>query len=414
MTKKQRSELQELLSSDTVVQREHLGLQTQLAPFPQHCSCQRLMMFASHCAQSMVLKHSEPPRIFTGMENVIGKYQFTGTRRDQDIYVMGIVTKFCPTSWQQGYEMPSSTVIYRGEEDGKIHYFNIDHFTYLHDRFGYINERPDLEEITVGNVVPKEAILSRSPAWKEHDYCMGINANVVFLTDWSVTEDAFVISESLAKKCTNLSVNQIKLNLGVDDVMLNLYGDHDVDEYKVIPNIGETVREDGILAAIRTKNQASYVSDMSMEALQRVEPLHDEMHKAPPGSVILDVDVYVNYDALRKIKDGDTTYDQLLKIYKDHQYYYDTIIKYYREFKEQGYEISDEFNTLVMRCMELGNAQKKYIKKQVKLCDPREPIEFITVVITYAFEREISVGSKLTGREGEVDLLPLLAEMQVA
>lgn len=400
MTKTQRSELGKLLESDLVARREHLGLQAQLAPFPQHCSMQRLMMWSSHCAQSMVLDYSEPPRIFTGMENVIGKYQFSTTRRDQDVDILAVVTKFRPTSRNYGSDMPSVTVIYRGCEDGKVNYMNIDRYTYLHDGFGYLNDRPDIDQVSVGNTLPKEACLQRSPAWKEKDYCMGLNANVAFMGDWAVTEDAFVISESFAKKCKNLSVNQIKLNLGLDDVLLNLYGDHSVDEYKVIPDIGETVRADGVLAAIRTKNPASYVSDMSMEALQRVEPLHDELHKAPPGSKILDVDVYINFDQLKKIKDGDTVYDQLLKIYGDHQYYYDEIIRYYREFVDQGMEISDEFNTLVMRCMELGNSNKKYIKKQVKLCDPREPIEFITVVITYCFEREISLGSKLTGREG--------------
>lgn len=399
MTAAKRKALGELLESDMVIRREHLGLQPQLAPFPQHCSCQRLMMMSSHVVQSMVLKHAEPPRIFTGMENVIGKYMFTTTRREQDAHILAIVPKFAPTRWHHGDDMPSYTVLYRGEKDGLVHYMEVNKYTFLHDGFGYINERPDIDMLAPESDLPKEACLTRSPAWKGNDYCMGLNANVCFLTDWSVTEDAFVISESFAKKCTNLSVNQIKLNLGIDDVMLNLYGDHDVDEYKVIPDIGDTVRSDGIIAAIRQRNSSSCVTDMSPEALQKIEPLHDELHKAPPGSKILDVDVYINFDQLRKMKDSDTCYDQLLKFYKDHMYYYDEIVKYYQEFLDQGMQISDEFNTLVLRCMELSN-NKKFVKKHIKLCDPREPIEFITVVITYSFEREISLGSKLTGREG--------------
>ena len=189
--------------------------------------------------------------------------------------------------------------------------------------------------------------------------------------------------------------------LNADDVLLNLYGDEEIDEYKVIPNIGETVREDGVLAAIRAKNAASYVSDMTMEALRRIEPMHDELHKAPPGSKILDVDVYINFDYLKKLDPTDSVYEQLLKIYSDHQYYYDEVIRCYQEYVQQGLEISEDFNTLVLRCMEL-TCNRKYSKKNIKLCDPREPIEFITVQITYSYEREISLGSKLTGREGKL------------
>lgn len=399
MTEAKRKELMELLESDMSVRREFLGLQTQLAPFPQHCSCQRLMMFASHCAQSMVLNNAEPPRIFTGMENVVGQYQFTKTRRDQDVHVLGIVPKFCPTNWKHGDDMPSYTVVYRGNKDGKINYFELDRYTFLHDGFGYINDRPDIDTVSFENDIPKEAVLTRSPAWRTGDYGMGLNANVVYLTDPAVTEDAFVISESFAKRCTNLAIKQIKLNLRLDDVLLNLYGDRDTDEYKVMPDIGETVREDGVLVAIRTKNAASYVSDMTMDALQRIEPLHDELHKAPPGAKVLDVDVFINFDQLKRLRDNDTVYNQLLKIHRDHMYYYNEILRLYSELVERGEVISDEFNTLVLRCMELSN-NRKYVKRSLKLCDLREPIEFITFSITYSYEREISVGSKLTDRCG--------------
>jgi DNA-directed RNA polymerase beta subunit len=296
--------------------------------------------------------------------------------------------------------MPTHTVIYRGLKDNKINYMNVNRYTFLHDGFGYINDCPAADMLSVENIIPKDACLQQSPAWRTGDYAYGLNGNVIFTTDDAVTEDAMVISESFAKRCTNLAIHRIKLNMSADDVLLNLYGDKEIDEYKVIPNIGETVREDGVLAAIRAKNAASYVSDMTMDALQRIEPMHDELHKAPPGSKILDVDVYINFDYLKKLDPSDSVYEQLLKIYNDHQYYYDEVIQCYQEYVQQGLEISEDFNTLVLRCMEL-TCNRKYSKKNIKLCDPREPIEFITVAITYSYEREISLGSKLTGREGK-------------
>lgn len=401
MTEAKKKKLQKLLESDMCIRREYLGLQTQLSPFPQHCSTQRMMMFASHCAQYVVMDQAEPPRIFTGMENVIGKYDFSTTRRDQDIHILAIIPKFRPTSWEAStIDMPTHTIIYRGLKDNKISYMNVNRYTYLHDGFGYINDCPASDMLSVENILPKDACLQRSPSWRTGEWAYGLNANVVFMTDDAVTEDAMVISESFAKRCNNLAIHRIKLNMNADDVLLNLYGDKDIDEYKVIPGIGETVRDDGVLAAIRTRNSASYVSDMTMEALQRIEPLHDELHKAPPGSKVLDVDVYINFDMLKKMDPQGSVYEQLLKIYNSHQYYYDEVIRHYQEFVKQGFEISDAFNTLVLRCMEL-TCNRKYSRKGIKLCDPREPIEFITVVITYSYERKISIGSKLTGREGK-------------
>ena len=144
-------------------------------------------------------------------------------------------------------------------------------------------------------------------------------------------------------------------------------------------------------------------NEIDKNAVVRIEyqPMHDELHKAPPGSKILDVDVYINFDYLKKLDPTDSVYEQLLKIYSDHQYYYDEVIRCYQEYVQQGLEISEDFNTLVLRCMEL-TCNRKYSKKNIKLCDPREPIEFITVQITYSYEREISLGSKLTGREGKL------------
>lgn len=399
MTEEKRKRLGKLLESDNTIRREFLGLQTQLAPFPQHCSTQRLEMLASHVAQAMVVKGAEPPRIFTGMENVIGKYEFSTTRRDQDIRVLAIVPKFRAAAWKHGENMPQITVIYLGLKDYKIHYMDIESYTYLHEKFGYINDRPGIDYVSVGNDIPKDVVITRSPAWRGNDYCMGTNANVVFLNHWATTEDAVVISESLAEKGTNYDVGRVKINLSQNDVMLNLYGDKDLGEYKVLPDIGEVVGPNGLLAAIRPKNSSSYISDMTPDALQRYQPLHDEPVGVPPGAKILDIDVYINYKILSKINDGDSVYTQILNIYNDHQSYYDEIVRRYEEYKSRGMEISEEFNTLVFRAMTMRSG-KKYSRKTITLCDTREPIEFINIVVTYGRERKIAIGSKITGREG--------------
>lgn len=393
------------LNSDLVVRPEFLGLQTLIAPFAQHCAAQRLMMYGSHSAQAMVIDGADMPRVMTGYEKMIGESEFTKCRVDQDIIIRRVIPKFNPSAFKDSPLdcIPSWTVIYSGVKDGMIHAMDVSTYTYLHDGFGYFNKMLCMEEdrLYPGNVVPKGTKLTTSPSHDDTRWTMGTNGNVVYMGEWGSTEDACVISRSLAERGTNTAILQTKLTIGVDDIPLGLYSDG--ENYKCFPGIGEQVNKEGILIALRRNNESTFVSDMIPSRLREIEIVHDELHKAPPGATVIDVDVYINRDALRKMKDrDDSIYKQFLDFHRAHEYYHNSILEAYQQLcTKDGEDLpyGPEFNTLVVKSACLSN-NKKFVSKNIKLYDARDPVEFITVVITYAYKRKITLGSKITDRSG--------------
>jgi len=397
--------MQTALNSDLTVRPEFLGLQTLLSPFAAHSSAQRLTMFSSHSAQSLVIEGSEQPRCMTGYESIFGQYEFSKCRVTQDMVIRKVIPKFNPSAFKDTAinNIPSWTVIYTGE-DGMVHCMDVNTYTLLHDGFGYLNKMLCLQEerLHPGNFIPKGTRLTTSPSHDGASWKMGTNANVIYLGEWSATEDACAISRSLAEKGTNLAILQTKLSIGVDDIPLNKYGDS--TNYKCFPNIGEQVNPDGILIGLRPNNESTFVSDMLPSRLTEAELIHDELHRAPPGSTVIDVDVYINKPVMDKIKDrDDSIYKQFLDIQKAHEYYYNSVLDAYKELcTKDGENLpwSPEFNTLVVKCACLSS-NKKFVSKYIKLFDARDPVEFITVVITYAYRRKITLGSKLSDRCGK-------------
>ena len=391
------------LSKDLAIRPEYLGTPQLLAPFVHHTSSQRGMMYSSHLSQALVLDGAEQPRIMTGYEKVIGNYEITSCRVEQDMIIRKILPKYNPLNYREkaGLEIPEWCVIYVGQEDGKVHCMDIRRYTLLHDGFGYFNQMHGFDDdlLFEGSLIQKGTQLTSSPAHSGIKYMMGMNARVAFMSEWGVTEDAFIVSKSLAAKGGNTAIQQVKLNIGLDTMPLDLYGQG--GNYKCFPSIGETVREDGALIALRNISKSTYVQDMTPSALRNIEHIHDEVHRAPPGSKILDVDVYINTEAARKLKDVHN-FQQFFDLEQCHRWQQDEIIAAYEQLcVKEGLPCAPEFNTRFVREATLS-ANKKYCKKQhVHLYDAREPIEFITVIITYAYKRTITVGSKLTGREGK-------------
>lgn len=389
------------LTSDLIARPEYLGWTSLMQPFAQACASQRSTMYSAHLTQSLVLDGSEQPRIMTGYENIIGKYEFSTSRIDQDIVVRKCLPKFNPMNYREkaGLEIPSWCIVYVGNKDGMVHCMDISTYTLLHDGFGYFNKILGFENdmLYEGSLITKGTKLTTSPSHEGNQYKMGMNANVAFMGEWGDTEDAFVISKSLAAKGKNTAIQQVKLNIGLDTMPLDLYGQG--GNYKCFPGIGETVREDGALIALRRINKSTYVQDMTPSSLRQIEHLHDEVHRAPPGSKVIDVDVYINWDAAKKLKDGHN-YQQFFDLDQCHRWQQDAIIQAYEQLCiKEGLPCAPEFNTRFVREATLS-ANKKYVKKHTRLYDAREPIEFITVVITYAYKRSVTPGSKLTGREG--------------
>lgn len=384
--------------ANSKVDHRLLGFEMLLCPFVMHNSSPRMDMFSAHLPQAQLLKGGEHPKCFTGYESIVADYTFDTTERDQDAEILAVIPKYRTISGAyQINDNPTIVVVYLGLEDRKIHYFEINKYTKGSGGYGYYNNQHNHHLLNPGTYLSKDTKLVSSPIHNGEKYGLGVNANVAFMTLQGTVEDAFVISRSLAKKMQSRSIKTMTILVSPSQHPLNLYGDD--SEIKFLPDIGEMVREDGILCGLRSPNESTFISDTLDQELYNPQHLHDKLYYAPAGSIILDIDFYVN-----KSKVPAHLYTQVEKYVEAINIYHKRIVEIYKEYKHK-YELAPEFNTLVARATErliAGGIKIRDMpfKSNTKLSDKDSLIEYLQIEVTYTHPIDVSRGFKISGRDG--------------
>ena len=392
----------------------NLGLTTILNPMPDHVSAQRGKMFSDHASQWQVLKGNEFPYVFTGYEKQIGSYEVSTTDRDSDIVVEQLISKFTiNTGANPLLYNPTTTVIYYDPDKQCYGYFDINKFTARSDDYGYLNQWLDVGALLKGTRIPKEEKLVTSPCHHGNKYCYGTNLRVAYMSLPHVTEDAFLISKTAANKCGTLGINKVTVTIKVDQIPVNLYGNAD-GEYKFFPDVGECVNEDGILCALRKPTAESFIYDTATENLSTVQPLHDTVYYAPRGATIVDVDVVINSAAYQ----SSPMFEQCEKYRDQLDAYWMAIWQKYNEIKHSSYgakALTNDFNSLIataynrlrvddVRLEDFPSSGRRKIKPRIK----KEVVEYISLTITYMYNRELQCGYKLAGRYGNKGVVSIV------
>ena len=381
--------------SDLNMRLELVGSPLLLSPMPEHISSQRSLMFSSNSSQIVIVDGNEPARIQTGFESKYGRYCVDPAHRDHDVQILDIIPKCTKLSDENGNVIPSpsTTVIYLDAVTEEVGYFEIPDCVMLHPGFGYYTKKLNQHELVPMNFIPKDMEFVTAPNHDEGLYNLGVNANVVYMPLWGTTNDAFLISDEFQKKMTHTAVDQIVLAIDSDHIPLNLYGDN--ENYKIFPDIGQTVRDDGIVIALREHTSNSLIADITDDNL-RVPSLHDDVYVAPAGAKVVDVKVFVNKSKYNELK-GIGTYKQIVRYQESYNAYYVTISKCYEKYLAQGYKIGPAFANHVVECK--GRSYTNEFKDLV-LYNKKDPVDLIYLIITFANKSMISRGFKLTSREG--------------
>lgn len=380
-----------------------LGLAPLLNPFSDHVSAQRLTMWSSHLNQVQILHGNEFPRVCSGWEPMVGTYEFDPTASDQDRQVIAVIPRIIPHQGIYPINVnPYYTIIYRGCRDDKIGYFNYNLHTMRSDGYGYKNIQLRKDLLSPGTLIPANTKLITSPAHHGNMYNLGTNLNTCFMSIPQITEDAFVISESAARKLCSDGYGKISFKIGSNQIPLDLYGSD--DEYKFIPDIGEHVRDDGLLCALRTPSADTMIYDTAPENLRKVQHLHDSPFYVPKGSEIVDIEVVVNRK--NKVKTPMTFFTQVQKYREPTDTYCMKVVETYQKVIAEGRECDAAFNALVTRCMSnliIDGIKVPNLGLKIKDLQPyrrKEPIEFIYVTVTYRYEHTTSKGFKTSNRSG--------------
>lgn len=407
------------LLKDTNTSVRLLGEEALLFPFLQFTSSQRVTMAAAHLAQALPPELAEHPYIYTGYESVFGRYVFDQIKldREQDIYIVDVVPKYPENKGARPLKMnPRYTVIYIGREDGLAHYFHLDKYFSGTEGYGVQNEWVNTHLLKPDMIIPKEVEFCRSSSKiDEFGYGMGVNANVAFMTLPETNNDAFMISDRLADKFTMTSINTLSKMIRIDQLPINLYGDN--EEFKFIPDIGEFVRDDGIICGFRNPTDTTLISDMM--TLNTPHVLHDELFYAPPGSQIIDVDFYISTNKYKN-KSDKVLFSQVDKYINPTIQYWSRICKAYEVLKKRNVPLSPEFNTLITKGIALLSSLHIRVpgikRSDIKLCKGKERIEFIYMIVKYMYKKKMMPAWKLadrTGCKGVISCIKPIDEMPV-
>lgn len=359
---------------------DHLGL--TLMTFPQYISATRSTMFTNHLKQFNVLNQPEFPYVFTNYENIFGKNSSSLQLADHDYKVVARIEKF------KDYPGHLYCLFIYDEDDDKYDVIFRKVSENLTEKYGYLINNESLDKLEIGDEISRGDVLYKSTSFDEdNNYCFGLNARIAYIEDPGNVEDAYVVSESFAKRCISHKCDSVKISLNDNDFLLNLYGDG--KQYKGLPDINEEVDHHIICAKRRIYND-QVLYDMKKSNMMKISPMSDKLYFA--RGYVIDIDIYCN-KPLDKIPIVDYN-DQLVYYLKNQNRYYKELFEQCDKIVKSGSKYSADIGFMHQRAKNI--LDPKYQWKD------NESI-FSNMIIEVQVDRDISLsaGSKITGRYGD-------------
>lgn len=327
-----------------------------LDPYFGVTSAARGAMFLTHIGQSPVVEGNEPRRVMTGAEMNFAETAFNVTL-PKDCTILHVIRKY-PTG--HGLDSiqynPVTTIIYEEfyDEYKKIGMVHVPEYMSYHQTFGFKLEKNKAvwDQIRPGEMIAKDTILAKSTTVKDNGLLgMGVNVEACFISAPGTIEDGFIVSEEILDALTPRAYTTATGGCGRKAYFLNMYGTDTI--YKPFPDIGERIRADGVIFAVRDLDDDLSPAEMTPRALRELDRTFDRAVIGDPGSLVKDIKVFMderqNPSYIPMGMDG-----QLRKYYDSLCTYYREIIKIYRGLQQRRRDrlrITEEFSSLLVEAM---------------------------------------------------------------
>lgn len=376
---------------------ELLGI-SMLDPFAPYTSASRLAMRSTHIGQAPTPVHGEQRRIFTGGEFRYAEYTFN-VHFPVDAHILKVIRKYPPSNFKGGVkENPRSFAIYEPAQgtDKVIGMLEIPTYISHHKDFGYrlVPNEEVIDRIAPNGYVRASEMVAGSPAIMKVDgYGYGFNANVISISDPSTTEDGIVVRQGFLDKLRYRGYHKVSASCGKKYILLNLYGDE--ENYKPFPDIGERVREDGLVIAMREIDEGTSAVEMTPKALRQVNYLTDKRVYGEKNAKVVDITVYHD----EHMEDGgcpDQLVEQPRRYYEAGKQFYTDVLNTYEQLrKRQGKKlrIDHDFERLVVDAMiYLPSPPKEKLYRKFRL----DELDEWRIDIQYEYDVIPHLGYKLT------------------
>ena len=381
-------------------------------------------MFTSHFAQRPVLIEGEP-RLTQNIDSEFGKYTL-GVRMPEDGTIVAVIPRFPRTAGTGGVDTKGipceNYVFYRSHETGEMSYFILPYYKSYHSYFGFrLEYKEAADQIREGAFFPKGTVFADTPAnMGDHTYTFGRNLNLAIMSHPNVTLDGYVISESAVKKFKCRLYERRSTTIGANTFLLNIYPQAD-GTYGAFPQIGDPIREDGLLFVKRRFNALMSPATQSVKDLQTIDHLFDEKvyTRAGKGRVV-DVIVTKTDNINRDLPEQMT---EVLERYSQaDQHFFKQILSLEeklvrerkRDFGDEDINVSRMLNRLFTRCMGDTNAPVSIYGKDGVRLNAKRTMSLTTleksavldnwrVEIVIEYDMIPTLGWKIAGSHGDLN-----------
>ncbi len=387
---------------------EELGI-TALNSFCQMDSGARKVMFASHFSQRLVVSHVTPKIIQSGLEYKLAKYTFN-IKMPEKGTILKIIDRYPPgVSIDSINYNPETLVIYESYDTKQIGCFTIPRFQSFHQYFGYNLKynKENMAKLVVGQPIEKDTVFADSPTVDSNGgFNYGTSLNVALMSHPAVSEDGVVISESACKKLAFSLFDVRVIEFGGNKIPLNMYGD--INNYKIFPDIGEEIRQDGILMMLRDVDEKNAPVEMGIYDLMEPDFTFDTGYyvRGPHGRVV-DIKVYKDDNVSNKLPESMVT--SIQKYVKNLRNYHQEIIREEAKIrsdrkKKYGSDITEldpMFSNLVVQSHAICNTVSRHTaNKKLSLLYREAQLAEYRVVFTVEYKMYPNLGFKLTDSHG--------------
>lgn len=383
--------LDELQKADEKYNGSAALLGMTMLTYPGYINSMRSVMFTKHLSQFLNLQHPDFPYVFTSGENVVGKHS-TGYKKSKSRYtVFRKVVKF-----DDIVDTPLIYKLFVYDEVNKCYDVLTRHpVENLTENFGYEINNETIDSYDEGDVIEDGTVLYKSSSYDEDmNYGYGKNVTTMYTLDLYTSEDAAVVSRSLAKEMTSIETETISIGLNDNDFLVNLQGDK--KNYKPLPDIGEFVS--GHLAAVRRQFNNQLLFDFKAESLCQIHE-GDSIYYIGDNNQVIDYTIYNNNE-----EDIDNDFNKQLNKYLQGEIkYYTEILEVCREIIKSGCRYSRDIDYLYKRSLEMLDKKKKWKEGDHA---------FSNMVIEITVKKVVPLikGQKITGRYGNKSVISEIRE----
>ncbi len=377
-----------------------------LNPWIGNNSGAREYMFTSHIGQHLLIKGANEKRVQTGMEIEFAKYTFNSSI-PVDANVIKIIQKYPKTLSNDIKHNTKVTVIYEDVDSKKIDVLDIPLYKSYHQSFGYmLKENPIMASMHPGMFIPKGTVLADSPAVSDvGGYMFGIELNAAFTSHPAAADDGILICEDVLPRLAFNKIETRVIEFGQDNFPLNIYGDD--TNYKPFPDIGEYLREDGILSVLRRYDDILSPALMGKDDVRKIDHVFDDcIYVNNPKARVLDINVIYNKTTEGGLPNG--IEKQLEKYITASRLYYNSLLDTEREIWKNRHskygitklDLGPALHRLLYEANVMTNDGGDRANDVIKKLYRKSPIDIYRVEITVEYEVTPNHGFKLSGQHG--------------